>query len=110
MLSRWEQLKTSDFRDCQGIRGSFSSPSAPAKSPDYGFSLTPLVFGDRQARIQPAFPAAVHRFHVVVAHFLEIVRHQRGTESAATIQNELRASVRNALLDVALDDAFAQMN
>src|SRR5206468_3848030 len=35
---------------------------------------------------------------------------QRGPESPATIQNDLSVRVRNTLLDVALDDAFAQMN
>src|SRR5438128_2623492 len=90
--------------------GEGSNPSAPANFLNCEFTLATLVFGDRQARFQPAFPSAVHRFHVVVTHFLQIVRHQRGTESAATIQNEFRVRIRDALLAVALDDSFAHMN
>src|SRR5205807_5383462 len=37
-------------------------------------------------------------------------RHERGSESTTAIQNELGIGVRNALLDVALDDASAQMD
>src|SRR5713101_4645991 len=73
-------------------------------------SRTPLVSGDRQARFQPALPPAVHGFDVVIAHLLQILSRECGTESAAAIQNELGVRVRNALLDVALDDALAQVN
>src|SRR5882672_5186211 len=69
-----------------------------------------LILRGRQTRIQPAFPAAVHGFDVGVAHFLQVVRHQRGTKTAAAVQYDLGAGIRHALLDVALDDALAQMH
>src|SRR5439155_18724676 len=49
--------------------GEGSNPSAPANSPGPS-TLGALVFGNRQSRFQPALPTAVHRFDVVVAHFL----------------------------------------
>jgi hypothetical protein len=47
---------------------------------------------------------------VLVAHALEILRGQGGTESAAAIKNDFRFRIRNGLLDIALDYAFPQMN
>ena len=38
-----------------------------------------------EARVAPAFPAAIHRFHVGVTHFLQALRHERGAKSAAAI-------------------------
>src|ERR1700687_4765480 len=77
---------------------------------DREFGRTPLVSGDRQARFQPALPPAVHRFDVVVAHLLQILRHECGAKSTAAIQDELCIRVRDSLLDVALDDAPAPVN
>jgi hypothetical protein len=37
--------------------------------------LRKLTLRGGQTRFQPALPTAVHRFHVVVAHFLEILGH-----------------------------------
>src|SRR6516225_3709499 len=64
----------------------------------------------RQSGGNPALPAAVHGFHVGVAHFLKIFRGERGTEAAAAVQNEFRLGIRHRLFDVALDDAFSQVN
>src|SRR5258708_4799620 len=71
---------------------------------------TLLIARYRQPRIQPALPSAVHRFDVVVAHFLQVLRHQCGAESAAAIEDELRIRVGNALFDVALNNAPAHVN
>src|SRR4051794_33114884 len=67
------------------------------------------ALGGRQAGFSPTPPAAVHGFHVGVAHLLQIFCYERGTKASAAIQNQLRAGIRNALLDVALDDAAAQV-
>src|SRR6266404_9237350 len=68
-----------------------------------------LIFGSRQAGIEPAFPSAVHRFHVGVAHLLQIFRNERGAKTTAAIQNQLCARIRDALLDVALNNSAAQV-
>src|ERR1700682_293511 len=77
---------------------------------EQALSRTLLIPRYRQTCFQPALPPAVHRFDAVVAHLLKILRHQRGPESAAAIQDELCIRVRDSLLDVALDDASAQVN
>ena len=58
----------------------------------------------------PAPNAAVHGEHVGVAHFLQIVRGQRGAISAAAVEDDGRVQFRHAFLDIALDDALAQVN
>jgi hypothetical protein len=57
--------------------GEGSNPSAPAKFAALirgraGLLLAPLR---RKACVAPAFPAAIHRFHIGVTHFLEALRH-----------------------------------
>src|SRR6266436_2377427 len=69
-----------------------------------------LVLSRGQSGVDPALPAAVHRFHIVVAHLLQIIGYQRGAEAASAIQDQLRAGIRDALLDVPLDDALAQVH
>src|SRR6202008_69429 len=68
------------------------------------------VFLRGKAGVQPALPPAIHRFDVGVTHLLEIVRGERGTEAAAAVKNELGGGIGHALLDVAFDDAFGEMN
>src|SRR5450759_3334470 len=61
---------------------------------------------DRCPRGLPRAPTARHRRDVGVSHFLQIVRRQRGTKTAATIEYQLGVLVGNSLLDVALDNAL----
>ena len=69
-----------------------------------------LVFDHREAGFGPAAPAAVHGDYVGVAHFLEVVGRQRGAEAAATVENDDGGFVGDGFFDVALDDAFAEVN
>src|SRR6266849_10170037 len=64
---------------------------------------------DRPARRLPRPPSTRHRRDVRVPHLLQIVRRQRRTETAATVENQLGSLVGNALLDVALDHALPHM-
>jgi len=64
----------------------------------------------REAGIGPGAPAAVHGDDVFVAHFLEIVGGERGTETAAAIENERGVFIGDGCFDVALDDASAEMD
>src|SRR5215470_2709069 len=63
-----------------------------------------------QSRGDPGLPAAVHGFDVGVAHLLKVLCSQRGAEPAATIEDEVGAGIRHRLLDVALNDAFSEVN
>jgi hypothetical protein len=45
-------------------------------------ALTPL---SGKARVAPTLPAAIHRFHVGITHFLEALRHQRRAKSATAV-------------------------
>src|SRR5713226_2908470 len=58
----------------------------------------------------PASNAAVHGEHVGVAHFLQIVRSQSGAISAAAVEHDRGVHFWYAFLDIALDDALAQVN
>src|SRR5271170_5444748 len=69
-----------------------------------------LILRRREARLDPTLPTAVHRFHVGVAHFLQVLRRQRRAKPAAAIQNDLCVRVWSALLDIALDDALAEVH
>src|SRR6266705_6494535 len=92
--------------------GGGSNPPAPANSlPAEKQNRKKLLsLGRRQSGGNPALPSAVHRFHVGVTHFLKIFRGQRGTEAATTVQNEFALRIRHLLFDVALDDAFSQVD
>src|SRR5882672_11308677 len=67
-------------------------------------------FGQWIAFLAPVPNPAVHRDHIGVAHLLKIVSGQRRAESSAAVENYLRIQIRHASFDVALDDAFTQMN
>src|SRR5208282_1729731 len=88
--------------------GGGSNPPAPANF--YRFACRCLVANSRQARFGPASPATVHRFHVGIAHFLQIVGHESGAETATTIEDQFGARIGNALLDIALDDPPAHVH
>ncbi len=45
-------------------------------------ALAPL---SGKARVAPTLPAAIHRFHVGVTHFLEALRHECRAKSAAAV-------------------------
>jgi hypothetical protein len=66
------------------VDGEGSNPSAPANFPIITGTRS-LPLRSRQTCIEPAAPAAVHRFHVGVAHFLQIIGGERGAETAAAI-------------------------
>src|SRR4051812_29520370 len=68
-----------------------------------------LLFGG-ETLLVPAAPAAVHGDGVLVAHLLEIVGGKCGAESAATVQDDFLILVRDGLFDVALDDAFTEVD
>src|SRR5579863_702269 len=73
-------------------------------------SIRGLVLRSGKSGFGPTAPAAIHRDDVLVAHFLQIVRRERGTEPAAAIQHQRRVFVRNRTFDIAFDNPFAQMN
>src|SRR5450755_2253775 len=60
--------------------------------------------------LAPAPNAAVHGEHVGVSHLLQIVGGQGGAISAAAVEDEWGVQLRYALLDIALDDALAQVD
>ena len=57
----------------------------------------------------PSAPSARHRTHVRVAHFGQIVCGERRSKPAAAVEDDVGACVRDGLLDVAFDDALAQV-
>jgi len=69
-----------------------------------------LVSDRRQTSFGPTTPAAIHRFHVGVPHFLEIIGDESRTVTATTVEDEFGGWIGNLLLDVALDHAFAHVN
>src|SRR6202163_5064325 len=58
----------------------------------------------------PIADSAVHRDNVGVSHFLEIIGGQRGSETAATIEDERSFEIGILSLNVAFDDALAQVD
>jgi hypothetical protein len=74
------------------------------------YECSELFRSQRKAFFAPAPNTAVHGEHVGITHLLQIVGGQCGTVSTATIEDERRVQFRYALLDVAFDDALAQMN
>src|SRR5882672_10788399 len=81
----------------------------PPQPTFWNFVRESLVTDCRQAGFGPAAPAPVHRFHVGVAHFLQIVGDQSRTETTPAIENKFCACIRDLLLDIALDDALAHV-
>src|SRR5271168_161794 len=69
-----------------------------------------LVNDDGEAGFGPISPAAVHGDDVAVAHFLKIVRGERGAVASAAVENHGCFLVWDGFFDVALDDAFTQVN
>src|SRR5271157_5230063 len=62
------------------------------------------------APLAPIADAAVHGNDVGVSHLLQVIGCQRGTEAAATIEHERSSEIGILALNVALDDAFAQVD
>src|SRR6185503_2493773 len=60
--------------------------------------------------LAPAAKASVHRNDVAITHLLDRVGRERGAIAAAAVKNERAAEIGDFGLDVALDDAFAEMN
>ena len=54
--------------------------------------------------------SAIHGYDIGVSHFLQVVGGQRGAETAAAIEYEFSLQVGILALDVALDDALAQVD
>src|SRR5262249_10347259 len=64
---------------------------------------------DGESELDPATPPAVHRANVAVSHLLERVGRQSGAKATPTVEDDVRVVVGNRLLDVALDDALAEV-
>src|ERR1700738_3250763 len=73
------------------------------------FPLGPRSCLQRIAFLTPIPNSAVHRNHILVAHLLQVVGGQSRAEASTAIQHQLGVKRGNPRLDVALDDAFAQM-
>ena len=58
----------------------------------------------------PAANAAIHGDYLGVSHLLQVIGGQCGAEASATIKYELSLQVGNLALDVALDDALAEVD
>ena len=64
----------------------------------------------RRERLRlPLAPPAGHRLHVAVAHLREVLGGERRAEAAAAVEDDLGVGVGDRLLDVALDDALAEV-
>src|SRR5579871_4513439 len=68
------------------------------------------IFGQAETLLPPATDPAIHGKYVRVAHLLQIVGGQSRAKSAATIEHHWSIVVGNARLDIAFNDAFAQMH
>src|SRR5262249_43495588 len=70
-----------------------------------------VVFGGGrgQTALVPAAPAAIQREHVQVAHLLQVVGGERAAKAAAAIEEDGRVLLGNRVLDVALEDAAADV-
>src|SRR6266404_5395091 len=62
------------------------------------------------ALLVPAAPAAVHGNGVFVSHLLKCVGGESGSEAAAAVQDDLLLLVGHHALNVALDDALAEVD
>src|SRR4051812_46149404 len=68
----------------------------------------PLLQGD--AGIPESFPAAVERDGLRVTHLPQVVRHERGAEASAAVEDEFGVLAGDLGFDVTLDHALAQMH
>src|SRR5262249_46213693 len=68
-----------------------------------------LALDNRAARLLPAAEAAGERAHPGVAHRLQGAGGQRRAVAAAAVQDDVGVELRDEALDVALDDALAQV-
>src|SRR5665213_170613 len=64
----------------------------------------------RQPRFIPRPPSAVERDRVLIAHLLQSIGDQRRAKSAAAVQHHGGRFAGNFRLDIALDDALAQVD
>src|SRR5208337_2944584 len=69
-----------------------------------------LLLLQRVTLFAPIADSAVHGNDIRVSHFLQVIGGQRGTEAAATIEHEFSFEIRILALNVALDDALAQVD
>src|SRR5258708_10343473 len=67
-------------------------------------------FLQRAAAFAPIADPAIHGNDVGVSHLWQVVGGQRGTETAATIEHEGRCEIWIFSLNVAFNDAFAQVD
>src|SRR5207302_8695069 len=76
------------------------------KLSDSGVSLP----GQWKALYPPVADAAIHGDGIAVPHLLQIVRGQGRAKSSSAVEDEGGCCVGHALLNVALDNPFAQVN
>src|SRR6266404_4065511 len=60
--------------------------------------------------LAPDADSTVHRKHIGVAHFLQVVGCQGGTEATAAIEDERSIEIGVLSFDIALDNPLAQMD
>src|SRR5579863_1762861 len=68
------------------------------------------AFGQSETFFAPASNASVHREHLGVAHLLQVIRGQGRAKSAATVEHQGGGLIGYAILNIAFDDSFAEMN
>ena len=74
------------------------------------YSGTVSIFGQRKPFLPPVAYAAIHRDHVGVAHLLQVVGGECGTEPASAVEDHLGAKFGYTCFNVSFDDSLAQMN
>src|SRR5262249_8036358 len=83
------------------------NPSCEEDRPRSGASS---AADQRITLLAPAAHAAAHRQHVGVTHLPQVVGSEGRAEAAAAVQDDLGADVGDALLDVAFEDALAEVD
>src|SRR5215472_6338588 len=73
-------------------------------------AVTPDFLLEFEARSLQRAPSAVKRNRILIAHLLQIVRHERGTKTATAVKHESRVLIGVLCFDVALDDALTHMH
>ena len=68
-----------------------------------------LALGNRHLGFVPGAPTAGEREHVGVAHLLQGIGGERRAVTAAAVEHDLAVELRNGRLDVALEDALAEL-
>src|SRR5947199_2799677 len=74
------------------------------------FRFKENLFRHRPVGVDESLVAADQRIDISIPHPLRRVRGQRGTISAAAIHDDFCLGVRNRLLQVAFENAFAEVN